>query len=163
MRAFCCPEFGVFMHQNRLITRLMTAFIIIIASYPMSVVAAEVAQQAGFDLSAWGVWSLFAAANAGGIAAIFIKTRLDSNLWIVALAKWFIGVAFSMTVCITWNAYNTEMTAGHLLLFAFFAAAMGANLMIFFASYATDEQRFKWAGRTLDRRLGLDEPTDGAS
>lgn len=148
------------MHRNLLLNRLLLACLVIVASCPMSVLAAVVAERAGFDLSPWGAWSLFAAANAGGVAAIFIKTRLDANLWIVGLAKWFLGTGLSFAACITWNAYNPEMTAGHLLLFAFFAAAMGANIMIFFASYATDEQRFKWAGRKLDRRLGLDEPTD---
>lgn len=146
--------------QLRLLNRLIMPVFIILLSYPVSVYAAEIANHAGFDLSMWGMWALFAAANAGGIGAIFIKTRLDNNLWIVALAKWFLGTGLSFAACITWNAYNPEMSAGHLLLFAFFAAAMGANIMIFFASYATDEQRFKWAGRTLDRRLGLDEPSD---
>ena len=122
---------------------------------PMSVIAfAGVAEQVSqvVDL---GYWIIILGALCGGISSTFIETEVDHKLKFMPLAKTFIGTVLGIVTCLSWMAHLPETTTMKLALPAFVLGCLGAPIVIFGLSWATDPNTFKKAGKALDNKLGL--------
>ena len=122
---------------------------------PMSVIAfAGVAEQVSqvVDL---GYWVIILGALCGGISSTFIETEVDHKLKFMPLAKSFIGTVLGICTCLTWLAHSPETTTMKMALPSFVLGCLGAPIVIFGLSWATDPATFKKAGKALDDKLGL--------
>ena len=122
---------------------------------PMSVIAFDgVAEQVNqvVDL---GYWIIILGALCGGISSTFIETEVDHKLKFMPLAKTFIVRILGIVTCLSWMAHLPETTAMKLALPAFVLGCLGAPIVIFGLSWATDTNTFKKARKALDNKLGL--------
>ena len=122
---------------------------------PMSVIAfAGVAEQVNqvVDL---GYWIIILGALCGGISSTFIETEVDHKLKFMPLAKSFIGTVLGICTCLTLLAHSPETNTMKMALPSFVLGCLGAPIVIFGLSWATDPATFKKAGKALDDKLGL--------
>lgn len=125
------------------IARLWWACLIaIVASYPLSVMAADglgLSQLSPPFVVAWiGIWVF---AIAGGFCASFIYvTDVDSKLKNPAIAKMVIGTFWGMALCLALDAL-TSTPMGALPLFALFASCFSAPLCTGLMVYISDQKR----------------------
>lgn len=121
----------------------------------MSVIAfAGVAEQV-YQVVDLGYWIIILGALCGGISSTFIETEVDHKLKFMPLAKSFIGTVLGICTCLTWLAYLPETTTMKMALPSFVLGCLGAPIVIFGLSWATDPATFKKAGKALDDKLGL--------
>lgn len=100
-------------------------------------------------------WVILIGALCGGISSTFIETEVDHKLKFMPLAKSFIGTVLGICTCLTWMAYLPETTAMKLALPSFVLGCLGAPIVIFGLSWATDPETAKKATKAIDKKLGL--------
>lgn len=105
----------------------------------------------------WGFWPILVAALCGGITATFIKTEVDNQLKYDGLAKLIIGAGLGLFSCMSWQAYAPDVTLLKLCLPAFVLGSLGAPIMVFLLTWASDPKTRKKAEKKLNNKLGLPE------
>lgn len=105
----------------------------------------------------WGFWCILLGALAGGVASMFIKTEVDDKLSHDRIAKLLIGTALGFFACLSWVAYYPETTMMKLALPSFVLGCLGAPIVVFLLTWASDPNTFKKASDKLNKHIGLDE------
>ena len=105
----------------------------------------------------WGFWAMLLGSIAGGIAATFIKTEVDDKLSHDTVAKLLLGTSLGFFSCISFIAYYPETVALKLALPSFVLGCLGAPIIVFLLTWASDPKTFNKARNKLEERLGLDE------
>lgn len=105
----------------------------------------------------WGLICIIIGGLAGGIAATFIATEVDGKLTNHRVAKLMIGMFLSIFTCLSWTAYYPDITMLKLALPSFVLGCLGAPIVVFLLTWASDAKTFNRAGKTLNKRLGLEE------
>lgn len=105
----------------------------------------------------WGYWYIFLGALLGGIASTFIKTEVDERLSHDNIAKLIIGTALGFFACITYIAFYPDTTIMKLALPSFVLGCLGAPIVVFLLTWASDPKTFKRGGHRLDKALGLED------
>lgn len=128
-----------------------------LVAFPMSVMAGTVMDSQLNSIINWGFWPILVAAFCGGITATFIKTEVDNQLKHDGLAKLIIGIGLGLFACISWQAYSPDFAVLKLALPAFVLGSLGAPIMVFLLTWASDPKTRKKAEAKLNERLGLPE------
>lgn len=105
----------------------------------------------------WGFWSILLGSIAGGIASTFIKTEVDDKLSHDIAAKLIIGTALGFFACLSYLAYYPDTVTLKLALPSFVLGCLGAPIVVFLLTWASDPKTFKKAEGKLNKQLGLDE------
>lgn len=105
----------------------------------------------------WGFWAIFLGALFGGIASTFIKTEVDDKLSHDGVAKLIIGTALGFFACLSYMAYYPDTVILKLALPSFVLGCLGAPIIVFLLTWASDPKTFKKAENKLNKKLGLDE------
>lgn len=134
--------------------------ILLLVALPVSVLAGQFVSPEVQAVINWGVWPIFFAALFGGITATFIKTEVDNQLTHDGLAKLIIGLGLGVFACISWQAYSPDTDALKLALPAFVLGTLGAPIMVFLLTWASDPKTRKKAEAKLNERLGLPSDED---
>lgn len=134
-------------------TRLCIALLI---GLPVSAIAGEHVSTVVDDVINWGFWCILLGAIAGGTAATFIQTEVDEKLSNDKLAKLVIGSALGFFACLSWVAYSPETSMMTLALPSFVLGCLGAPIVVFLLTWASDARTFNKASKRLNQRLGLD-------
>ena len=135
-------------------TRLCTALLI---TLPASAMASNYLTDKVEDVINWGFWCILLGALAGGIASTFIQTEVDEKLTHDKLAKLVIGTGLGFFACLSWVAYYPDTAMMKLALPSFVLGCLGAPIIVFLLTWASDARTFEKATKTLNKRLGLDE------
>lgn len=123
----------------------------------MSVWAGEALDSKVINIIDWGFWPILVAAFCGGITATFIKTEVDNQLTHDSFAKLIIGIGLGLFTCMSWKAYSPDVEIMKLTLPAFVLGSLGAPIMVFLLTWASDPKTRKKAEQKLNNRLGLPE------
>ena len=105
----------------------------------------------------WGFWAILFGSIAGGTASTFIKTEVDDKLSHDTIAKLLIGTSLGFFACVSYIAYYPDTVALKLALPSFVLGCLGAPIIVFLLTWASDPSTFRKAGRQLDKKLGLEE------
>lgn len=105
----------------------------------------------------WGFWCILLGALAGGIASTFIQTEVDEKLTHDKLAKLIIGTSLGFFACLSWVAYYPDTTMMKLALPSFVLGCLGAPIVVFLLTWASDAKTFNRASKKLNQRLGLED------
>ena len=105
----------------------------------------------------WGFWGILLGSIAGGVASTFIKTEVDDKLSHDIAAKLIIGTAMGFFSCLSYLAYYPETVTLKLSLPSFVLGCLGAPIIVFLLTWASDPKTFKKAEKRLNNKLGLDE------
>lgn len=111
----------------------------------------------------WGFWYILLGALAGGIASTFIQTEVDERLSHDRLAKLVIGTALGFFACVTWLAYYPDTNIMKLALPSFVLGCLGAPIIVFLLTWASDPKTFSKVEKKLNTRLGLEEDDEHRS
>lgn len=133
-------------------TRLGISLVILL---PMSALAFGGVVTAVDQMIDLGYWIIILGALCGGISSTFIETEVDHKLKFMSFAKTFIGTVLGIVTCLSWMAHVPETTTMKLALPAFVLGCLGAPIVIFGLSWATDPNTIRKAGKALDNKLGL--------
>ena len=110
------------------------------------------------DVINWGFWGILLGALAGGIASTFIQTEVDGRLSNDRFAKLIIGTSLGFFACLSWMAHYPETTMMKLALPSFVLGCLGAPIVVFLLTWASDPKTFTKASKTLNKRLlGLED------
>lgn len=123
---------------------------------PMSVMANSYFIDKAEAVINWGFWSILIGAIAGGAASTFIKTEVDTKLSHDRIAKMVIGSALGFFACLSWSAYYPETTMMKLALPSFVLGCLGAPIIVFLLTWASDANTFSKASKKLNEKLGLE-------
>lgn len=105
----------------------------------------------------WGFWAILFGSIAGGVASTFIKTEVDDKLSHDTIAKLLIGTSLGFFACVSYIAYYPDTVTLKLALPSFVLGCLGAPIIVFLLTWASDPSTFRKASRQLDKRLGLEE------
>ena len=105
----------------------------------------------------WGLWAILFGSIAGGTASTFIKTEVDDKLSHDTIAKLLIGTSLGFFACVSYIAYYPDTVALKLALPSFVLGCLGAPIIVFLLTWASDPSTFRKASRQLDKKLGLEE------
>lgn len=130
---------------------------LLLLSLPVSAIAGEYLVNKIDSVLNWGFWSILIASIAGGLVATFIKTEVDEKLTQPILAKLLSGSFLGFMACVSYSAYFPETVVLKLALPSFVLGCLGAPIVVFLLTYASDKNTYKKASKTLDKKLGLDE------
>lgn len=124
---------------------------------PVSAIAGEYLNDKVDAVINWGFWSILIGALAGGIASTFIQTEVDGKLTHDKLAKMIIGTALGFFACVSWVAYYPETAMMKLALPSFVLGCLGAPIIVFLLTWASDPKTFNKASKKLNQKIGLDD------
>ena len=82
---------------------------------------------------------------------------MDERLSHDTVAKLLIGTSLGFFACVSYIAYYPETVALKLALPSFVLGCLGAPIIVFLLTWASDPATFRKAGRQLDKKLGLEE------
>ena len=122
---------------------------------PISVMASAGIAERMDQMLEWGYWYLFMGALGGGISSTFIKTEVDHRLSFMPVAKCFIGTVLGLLSCMSWLAHFTETAIMKLALPSFVLGCLGAPLVVFALTWASDPDTYKKGKDKLNDKLGL--------
>ena len=105
----------------------------------------------------WGLWAILFGSIAGGTASTFIKTEVDDKLSHDTIAKLLIGTSLGFFACVSYIAYYPGTVTLKLALPSFVLGCLGAPIIVFLLTWASDPSTFRKASRQLDKKLGLEE------
>lgn len=131
--------------------------VLLLIGLPASAIAGEYLTDKLDSIINWGFWSVLIGSILGGIAATFIKTEVDSKLSYTILAKLIIGTGLGFFSCMSYMAYYPETIAMKLALPSFVLGCLGAPIMVFLLTWISDPDTFKKAGKTLNKKLGIED------
>lgn len=131
--------------------------LILLFALPASAWASEYIIQKVDSIINWGFWAILIGSIAGGIASTFIKTEVDDKLSHDTIAKLVIGTSLGFFACVSYTAYYPETVSLKLALPSFVLGCLGAPIIVFLLTWASDPSTFKKASRQLDKKLGLDD------
>lgn len=134
--------------------RLCITFIL---ALPASAWAGEFLTSKIDSIINWGFWSILIGSIAGGLAATFIKTEVDNKLTYDIVAKMLIGTSLGFFSCLSYMAYYPETVALKLALPSFVLGCLGAPIIVFLLTWASDPSTYGRASRKLNRTLGMDD------
>ena len=129
---------------------------------PASAWANEYLLQKVDSIINWGFWAILFGSIAGGVASTFIKTEVDDKLSHDTIAKLLIGTSLGFFACVSYIAYYPETVALKLALPSFVLGCLGAPIIVFLLTWASDPSTFRKASRQLDRKLGLEEESNSS-
>lgn len=129
----------------------------LLLALPASAWANEYLVQKVESIINWGFWAILFGSIAGGIASTFIKTEVDERLSHDTVAKLLIGTSLGFFACVSYIAFYPETIALKLALPSFVLGCLGAPIIVFLLTWASDPATFKKASRQLDKKLGFDE------
>lgn len=132
----------------------------LIVGLPISTYAGEYFMDKVDSTLNWGLWYILLGAIAGGVASTFIKTEVDNRLSHIKLAKLVIGSFLGFFACVTWVAYYPDTEIMKLALPSFVLGCLGAPIIVFALTWASDPKTFNKAGKALDKRLGFEDEED---
>lgn len=134
----------------------------LMVSLPTTVYANEYIVSKVESLIAWGYWAVLLGALSGGIAATFIKTEVDDRLSYDILAKLLIGTGLGFFASISYMAHFPDTDVLKLALPSFVLGCLGAPIVVFLLTWASDPDTFKKANKKLNKTLKLsDEDNEG--
>ena len=122
---------------------------------PISVMASAGIADRMDQMLEWSYWYLFIGALCGGISSTFIKTEVDHRLSFMLVAKAFIGTVLGLLSCIPWLAHFPETAIMKLALPSFVLGCLGAPLVVFALTWASDPDTFRKGKDALNEKLGL--------
>ena len=105
----------------------------------------------------WGFWAILFGSIAGGTASTFIKTEVDDKLSHDTIAKLLIGTSLGFFACVSYIAHYPDTVTLKLALPSFVLGCLGAPIIVFLLTWASDPSTFRKASRQLDKKLGLEE------
>lgn len=108
----------------------------------------------------WGFWVILLGSITGGIAATLIKTEVDDKLSHPTIAKLLIGTSLGFFACLSFLAYYPETVTLKLALPSFVLGCLGAPIIVFLLTWASDPKTFDKARNKLEDRLGLEEDNE---
>lgn len=129
---------------------------------PASAWANEYLVQKVENIINWGFWAILFGSIAGGVASTFINTEVDDKLSHDTVAKLLIGTSLGFFACVSYIAYYPETVALKLALPSFVLGCLGAPIIVFLLTWASDPATFRKASRQLDRKLGLEEESNSS-
>ena len=129
---------------------------------PASVWANEYVLHKVESIINWGFWAILFGSIAGGVASTFIKTEVDDKLSHDTIAKLLIGTSLGFFACVSYIAYYPDTVALKLALPSFVLGCLGAPIIVFLLTWASDPATFRKASRQLDRKLGLEEESNSS-
>ena len=131
--------------------------IALLITLPVSAMAGGYLTDKVDDVINWGFWCILIGALAGGIAATFIQTEVDEKLTHDKIAKLIIGTSLGFFACLSWVAYYPDTTMMKLALPSFVLGCLGAPIVVFLLTWASDAKTFNKASKKLNQRLGLED------
>lgn len=134
--------------------------ILMCVALPVSTIAGEYLIEKVDNIINWGFWSILIGSILGGIAATFIKTEVDNRLFYSIFAKMVLGTCLGFFSCMTYIAYFPETIAMKLALPSFVLGCLGAPILVFLLTWASDKDTYKRASKKLNKQLGMDEEVD---
>ena len=105
----------------------------------------------------WGFWSILIGSILGGIASTFIKTEVDDRLTHDIIAKLLIGGSLGFFASISYIAYYPDTVVLKLALPSFVLGCLGAPIIVFLLTWASDPSTFRKVSKKLDNQLGLEK------
>ena len=129
----------------------------LLLALPMSALAGEYLIDKVESILNWGFWAILIGSIAGGVASTFIKTEVDDKLSHDTVAKLLLGTSLGFFSCISFIAYYPETVALKLALPSFVLGCLGAPIIVFLLTWASDPKTFDKARNKLEGKLGLEE------